>query len=134
MGVISIICHFRTVMRHECFDYLHDLVTVQDLVSFVKGVDPAITYKNLGLPPGWYKALEWVFPTWARTHALDPGEAVNVLKAAIVTADRIVTVSQVLLCYKLYHMDYFGMCKELVGYVFLTLYHVLIFHVFLFFW
>ncbi|KAL6508308.1 Pentafunctional AROM polypeptide [Orobanche hederae] len=59
-----------------------------------QGVEPAATYKNLGLPPGWYKALEWVFPTWARTHALDPGEAVNVLKAAIVTADRIVTVSQ----------------------------------------
>ncbi|KAI3457998.1 hypothetical protein Pfo_014661 [Paulownia fortunei] len=59
-----------------------------------QGVEPAATYRNLGLPPGWYKALEWVFPTWARTHALDPGEAVNVLKAAIVTADRIVTVSQ----------------------------------------
>ena len=37
----------------------------------------------------------WVFPTWARTHALDTGEAVNVLKGAIVTADRILTVSQV---------------------------------------
>ncbi|KAG6391547.1 hypothetical protein SASPL_149303 [Salvia splendens] len=59
-----------------------------------QGVEPAVTYKNFGLPPGWYKALEWVFPTWARTHALDPGEAVNVLKSAIVTADRIVTVSQ----------------------------------------
>ncbi|KAK6135229.1 hypothetical protein DH2020_031037 [Rehmannia glutinosa] len=59
-----------------------------------QGVESAATYRNLGLPPGWYKALEWVFPTWARTHALDPGEAVNVLKSAIVTADRIVTVSQ----------------------------------------
>ncbi|KAL3846178.1 hypothetical protein ACJIZ3_003581 [Penstemon smallii] len=59
-----------------------------------QGVEPAVTYKNLGLPPGWYKALEWVFPTWARTHALDPGEAVNILKSAIVTSDRIVTVSQ----------------------------------------
>ncbi|KAK9291369.1 hypothetical protein L1049_019315 [Liquidambar formosana] len=59
-----------------------------------QGVEPAVTYNNLGLPPEWYKALEWVFPTWARTHALDTGEAVNVLKGAIVTADRILTVSQ----------------------------------------
>ncbi|CAK9146552.1 unnamed protein product [Ilex paraguariensis] len=59
-----------------------------------QGVEPAVTYKNLGLPPEWYGALEWVFPTWARTHALDTGEAVNVLKGAIVTADRILTVSQ----------------------------------------
>ncbi|XP_020234452.1 soluble starch synthase 1, chloroplastic/amyloplastic-like isoform X2 [Cajanus cajan] len=35
--------------------------------------------------------MGWVFPTWARTHALDTGEAVNFLKGAIVTADRIVT-------------------------------------------
>ncbi|EPS62751.1 soluble starch synthase 1, chloroplastic/amyloplastic, partial [Genlisea aurea] len=59
-----------------------------------QGVEPAATYENFGLPPEWYKALEWVFPTWARTHALDPGEAVNVLKSAIVVADRIVAVSQ----------------------------------------
>ncbi|OAY81035.1 Soluble starch synthase 1, chloroplastic/amyloplastic [Ananas comosus] len=59
-----------------------------------QGVEPATTYQNLGLPPEWYGALEWVFPTWARTHALDKGEAVNILKGAIVTADRIATVSQ----------------------------------------
>ncbi|XP_022844494.1 soluble starch synthase 1, chloroplastic/amyloplastic [Olea europaea var. sylvestris] len=59
-----------------------------------QGVEAAATYEYLGLPPEWYKALEWVFPTWARTHALDTGEAVNVLKGAIVTADRILTVSQ----------------------------------------
>ncbi|KAG5066166.1 hypothetical protein JHK86_009897 [Glycine max] len=35
---------------------------------------------NLGLPPEWYRALGWVFPTWARTHSLDTGEAVNFLK------------------------------------------------------
>lgn len=58
-------------------------------------MEPAATYKNLGLPPQWYGALEWIFPTWARTHALDTGEAVNILKGAIVTADRILTVSQV---------------------------------------
>ncbi|KAL4204766.1 hypothetical protein AMTRI_Chr01g111450 [Amborella trichopoda] len=59
-----------------------------------QGVEPATTFGNLGLPPEWYGALEWVFPTWARKHALDRGEAVNPLKGGIVTADRIVTVSQ----------------------------------------
>ncbi|KAK7410721.1 hypothetical protein VNO78_01735 [Psophocarpus tetragonolobus] len=59
-----------------------------------QGVEPASTYSNLGLPTEWYGALEWVFPTWARTHALDTGEAVNFLKGAVVTADRIVTVSK----------------------------------------
>jgi starch synthase len=57
-------------------------------------VEPASTYPDLGLPPEWYGALEWVFPEWARRHALDKGEAVNFLKGAVVTADRIVTVSQ----------------------------------------
>ncbi|XVF53388.1 hypothetical protein PTKIN_Ptkin05aG0095400 [Pterospermum kingtungense] len=59
-----------------------------------QGVEPAASYKNLGLPSEWCGALEWVFPTWARTHALDTGEAVNILKGAIVTADRILTVSK----------------------------------------
>ncbi|XP_057849357.2 soluble starch synthase 1, chloroplastic/amyloplastic isoform X1 [Cryptomeria japonica] len=59
-----------------------------------KGVEPATTYGNLGLPPDWYGALEWVYPTWARKHALDRGEAVSHLKGAIVTADRILTVSE----------------------------------------
>eukprot|EP00257_Ricinus_communis_P015332 XP_015573219.1 soluble starch synthase 1, chloroplastic/amyloplastic [Ricinus communis] len=59
-----------------------------------QGVESAVTYKNFGLPSEWYGALEWVFPTWARTHALDTGEAVNVLKGAVVTADRILTVSK----------------------------------------
>jgi len=54
------------------------------------------------LPPEWYGALEWVFPEWARRHALDKGEAVNFLKGAVVTADRIVTVSKVIL-----HMSFF---------------------------
>ncbi|XP_039842531.1 starch synthase 1, chloroplastic/amyloplastic-like isoform X1 [Panicum virgatum] len=59
-----------------------------------QGVEPASTYPDLGLPPEWYGALEWVFPEWARRHALDKGEAVNFLKGAVVTADRIVTVSK----------------------------------------
>eukprot|EP00252_Welwitschia_mirabilis_P007253 TRINITY_DN18476_c0_g1_i1.p1 TRINITY_DN18476_c0_g1~~TRINITY_DN18476_c0_g1_i1.p1 ORF type:complete len:701 (+),score=137.24 TRINITY_DN18476_c0_g1_i1:522-2624(+) len=59
-----------------------------------QGVEPSTTYGNLGLPSEWYGALEWVFPTWARKHALDKGEAVNHLKGAVVTSDRILTVSQ----------------------------------------
>ncbi|CAI0452455.1 unnamed protein product [Linum tenue] len=59
-----------------------------------QGVEPAVTYGNLGLSPEWYGALGWVFPEWARAHALDTGEAINVLKGAIVTSDRILTVSK----------------------------------------
>lgn len=69
------------------------------IIYAIQGVEPATTYENLGLPPDWYGALEWVFPHWARKHALDKGEAVNILKGAIVTADRIITVSQVLLLF-----------------------------------
>ena len=61
-------------------------------------MEPGVTYDNLGLPSHWYGALEWVFPEWARAHELDKGEAVNILKGAIVTADRILTVSQVTIC------------------------------------
>ncbi|KAL8550850.1 hypothetical protein ACS0TY_000073 [Phlomoides rotata] len=77
---------------HGVYKDARSIIVIHNLAH--QGVEPAITYRNFGLPAGWYKALEWVFPTWARTHALDPGEAVNVLKAAIVTADRIVTVSE----------------------------------------
>lgn len=67
-------------------------------ICICKGVEPAATFQHLGLPPQWYGALEWVFPTWARTHALDTGEAVNLLKGAVVTCDRILTVSKVISC------------------------------------
>ncbi|CAI5959060.1 unnamed protein product [Closterium sp. NIES-65] len=60
-----------------------------------QGVEPGYTFGSLGVPGDWYGALEWVFPEWARKHELDKGEAVNILKGAIVTADRIVTVSPV---------------------------------------
>ncbi|XP_068644166.1 soluble starch synthase 1, chloroplastic/amyloplastic-like [Aristolochia californica] len=77
---------------HGVYKDARSIVIIHNLAH--QGVEPATTYGNLGLPPQWYGALEWVFPTWARRHALDRGEAVNVLKGAIVTADRILTVSQ----------------------------------------
>ncbi|CAI9092572.1 OLC1v1027856C1 [Oldenlandia corymbosa var. corymbosa] len=77
---------------HGVYKDARSIVVIHNLAH--QGVEPAATYDNLGLPPDWYGAVGWIFPTWARTHALDTGEAVNVLKGAIVTADRILTVSQ----------------------------------------
>ncbi|OVA14714.1 Glycosyl transferase [Macleaya cordata] len=74
------------------YKHARSILAIHNLAH--QGVDPAATFKNFGLPPQWHGALEWVFPTWARTHALDTGEAVNVMKGAIVTADRILTVSK----------------------------------------
>jgi len=51
-------------------------------------------FSSLSLPDDWYGAVEWVFPEEMRAHELDKGEAVNPLKGALVTCDRILTVSQ----------------------------------------
>ncbi|KAF5182371.1 Glycogen synthase, partial [Thalictrum thalictroides] len=77
---------------HGVYKDARSILVIHNLAH--QGVEPATTYANLGLPTEWYGALEWVFPTWARKHALDKGEAVNILKGAVVTADRILTVSQ----------------------------------------
>ncbi|KAF8412108.1 hypothetical protein HHK36_000063 [Tetracentron sinense] len=79
---------------HGVFKDARSILAIHNLAH--QGVEPAATYMNFGLPPEWYGALEWVFRTWERTHDLDTGEAVNVLKGAIVTADRILTVSKVI--------------------------------------
>eukprot|EP00268_Persea_americana_P023871 TRINITY_DN2338_c0_g1_i2.p1 TRINITY_DN2338_c0_g1~~TRINITY_DN2338_c0_g1_i2.p1 ORF type:complete len:693 (+),score=131.44 TRINITY_DN2338_c0_g1_i2:131-2209(+) len=77
---------------HGVYKDARSILVIHNLAH--QGVEPAATYGSLGLPSEWYGALEWVFPTWARTHALDTGESVNALKGGIVTADRILTVSQ----------------------------------------
>ncbi|KAG6484028.1 starch synthase 1, chloroplastic/amyloplastic-like [Zingiber officinale] len=77
---------------HGVYKDARSVLVIHNLAH--QGVEPAITFSNLALPTEWYSALEWIFPTWARKHALDRGEAVNFLKSAIVTCDRIVTVSQ----------------------------------------
>lgn len=77
---------FGVYLDSRCILAIHNLAH--------QGVEPGTSFSKLGIPGDWYGALEWVFPTWARTHALDKGEAVNHLKGAVVTADRIVTVSQ----------------------------------------
>ncbi|XP_019054427.1 PREDICTED: soluble starch synthase 1, chloroplastic/amyloplastic isoform X2 [Nelumbo nucifera] len=77
---------------HGVYKDARSILIIHNLAH--QGVEPAATYSNLGLPPEWYGAMGWIFPNWARTHALDTGEAVNFLKGAIVTADRILTVSE----------------------------------------
>ncbi|KAL3693628.1 hypothetical protein R1sor_007279 [Riccia sorocarpa] len=78
--------------RHNVYTKSRCILAIHNLAH--QGVEAGTTYQNLGLPSDWYGALEWVFPEWARLHALDKGEAVNHLKGAVVTADRILTVSQ----------------------------------------
>lgn len=59
-----------------------------------QGVFPPATFSSLGLPDEWYGALEWQYPPHLRSGAYEEeGRAVNTLKGAIATADRIVTVS-----------------------------------------
>eukprot|EP00246_Nothoceros_aenigmaticus_P016311 TRINITY_DN731_c0_g1_i1.p1 TRINITY_DN731_c0_g1~~TRINITY_DN731_c0_g1_i1.p1 ORF type:complete len:498 (+),score=77.34 TRINITY_DN731_c0_g1_i1:225-1718(+) len=64
--------------KHNVYLGSRSILAIHNLAH--QGVEPGTTYSNLGLPPDWYGALEWVFPTWARKHALDKGEAVNTLK------------------------------------------------------
>ena len=58
------------------------------------GVYSPTTFESLGLPGDWYKALEWQYPPEQRMGAYEEeGRAINTLKGAITTADRIVAVS-----------------------------------------
>lgn len=58
------------------------------------GTEASTVFGSLGVPDDWYGCLEYVFPEHMRAHELDKGEAVNPMKGAIVTADRLLTVSQ----------------------------------------
>mmetsp|Transcript_28797 Transcript_28797/g.73405 ORF Transcript_28797/g.73405 Transcript_28797/m.73405 type:complete len:610 (-) Transcript_28797:1027-2856(-) len=59
-----------------------------------QGVFSPRTYGGLGLPGDWYGALEWQYPPHQRQGAYEEeGRAVNHMKAGIITADRVVTVS-----------------------------------------
>ena len=59
-----------------------------------QGVEPHVTFGNLGVPGDWYGCLEYQFPEHMRAHELDLGLVVNILKGAIATADRVLTVSE----------------------------------------
>jgi starch synthase len=59
-----------------------------------QGAEPATTFGNLGVPDDWYSCLEYQYPEHMRAHELDLGLVVNILKGAIATSDRVLTVSQ----------------------------------------
>ena len=54
-------------------------------------MEPHTTFGSLGVP-GWYNC-EYQFPG-SRAHELDLGLVVNILKGAIATSDRVLTVSE----------------------------------------
>jgi starch synthase len=59
-----------------------------------QGVYSPGTFESLCLPGDWYRALEWQYPPDKRLGAYEEeGRAINTLKGAITTADRIVAVS-----------------------------------------
>ena len=59
-----------------------------------QGVYSPSTFELLGLPGDWYGALEWQYPPEQRMGAYEEeGRAINTLKGAIGTADRIIAVS-----------------------------------------
>ena len=59
-----------------------------------QGVYSPKSFVDLGLPGDWYAALEWQYPPEQRMGAYEEeGRAINTLKGAITTADRIVAVS-----------------------------------------
>jgi Starch synthase catalytic domain len=59
-----------------------------------QGVFPPSSFDLLGLDGPWYSALEWQYPPDQRMGAYEEeGRAINTLKGAITTADRIVAVS-----------------------------------------
>lgn len=59
-----------------------------------QGVYPPSSFELLGLDGDWYQALEWQYPPEQRMGAYEEeGRAINTLKGAITTTDRIVAVS-----------------------------------------
>ena len=59
-----------------------------------QGSEPATTFPNLGIPDDWYWCLEYQYPEHMRAHELDLGLVVNILKGAVATSDRVLTVSE----------------------------------------
>jgi starch synthase len=77
---------------HGVFGNARTICAIHNIAH--QGVEPNTTFPNLGVPGEWYSALEYQYPEWMRAHELDEGKVVNILKGAIATSDRVLTVSE----------------------------------------
>ncbi|GIL46717.1 hypothetical protein Vafri_3634, partial [Volvox africanus] len=81
--------------KHGVFTRARCVLALHNLAH--QGAHPPHCFGSLGLPGEWYGALEWVqTPGAGGTQAsgnLDRIPTINILKAALVTSDRLVTVS-----------------------------------------
>jgi len=68
------------------------ITTIHNIMH--QGTEPNTTFNNLGVPSDWYSCLEYQYPEEQRAHELDLGLVVNILKGAIATSDRVLTVSE----------------------------------------
>ena len=77
---------------HGVYRGARTVAAIHNLIH--QGVFPPSTFESLGVPGDWYGALEWQYPPHQRMGSYEEeGRAINTLKAALTTADRIVTVS-----------------------------------------
>jgi starch synthase len=77
---------------HNVYNNARTICAIHNIAH--QGVEPSPTFSNLGVPGEWYSALEYTYPEWMRAHELDEGKVVNILKGAIATCDRVLTVSE----------------------------------------
>ncbi|KAG2499011.1 hypothetical protein HYH03_003197 [Edaphochlamys debaryana] len=77
--------------RHGVFKEARCVLALHNLAH--QGAHPPHLYPSLGLPPEWYGALEWVDTGGDQEAGAGPTRTINILKAALVTSDRLVTVS-----------------------------------------
>ncbi|CAG9463241.1 unnamed protein product [Pedinophyceae sp. YPF-701] len=82
-GLIPVYIHSR-FRPYGVYENARTVFAIHNLAY--QGVAPPASFGQLGVPSDWYRTLEWIYPGGKA--------AINVMKAALVTCDRVVTVSQ----------------------------------------
>ena len=77
---------------HGVYTSARSVVAIHNLRH--QGVFPPGSFRQLGLPGEWYPAVEYQYPPHQRSGPwAEEGRSVNLLKAGLAVADRLVTVS-----------------------------------------